>query len=173
MTRPLNLECRPQPLPADKARWQRRLPSLAALLASSALVAGCNLAPRYESPPLAVPGQIDANGAPAGASDSSLQLAQALQWLQSDALRQVVAQALTHNRDLRVALENIEKARAQYGVSRADLLPTVNAQAQANRQRTAADVNASGRSTLTTQYTAQLGFASYEIDLWGRIRNLN
>ena len=144
------------------------------LLACAALLAGCNLAPRYEQPAPATPAWIGADGAEAvQASSAGLQLASSLQWLQSPQLREVVALALTHNRDLRVAVENIEKARAQYGISRADLLPTVNAQAQANRARTAADLNASGRSTLTTQYTAQLGFASYEADLWGRIRNLN
>ena len=136
------------------------------------LLAGCNLAPTYQAPQLPVPETVSADGAPVQAGEAGLQQAQNLQWLQSAQLRQVVALALTHNRDLRVAVENIEKARAQYGITRADLLPSVNAQAQANRSRTAADLNASGRSTLTTQYTAQLGFASYELDLWGRIRNL-
>lgn len=136
------------------------------------LLAGCNLAPIYQTPALPVSGTIAADGTPVQAGEAGLQQAQALQWLQSPELREVVALALTHNRDLRVALENIEKARAQYGITRADLLPGVNAQAQANRARTAADLNASGRSTLSTQYTAQLGFASYELDLWGRIRNL-
>jgi NodT family efflux transporter outer membrane factor (OMF) lipoprotein len=137
------------------------------------LLAGCNLAPTYRTPPLPVPETVGADGTPVQAGEAGLQQAESLQWLQSSRLRQVVALALTHNRDLRVAVENIEKARAQYGITRADLLPGVNAQAQANRSRTAADLNASGRSTLATQYTAQLGFASYELDLWSRIRNLS
>ena len=99
--------------------------------------------------------------------------AQALQWLQSPQLRDVVALALSNNRDLRVAVENIEKARAQYGITRADLLPGITAQAQGNRTRSAADLTTTGRSTINEQYTAQLGFASYELDLWGRIRNLS
>lgn len=137
------------------------------------LLAGCNLAPTYQAPQLPVPETVGTDGAPAQAGEAGLQQAESLQWLQSQKLRQVVALALTHNRDLRVAVESIEKARAQYGITRADLLPGVNAQAQANRARTAADLNASGRSTLATQYTAQLGFTSYELDLWGRIRNLS
>ncbi|GGH56426.1 multidrug transporter [Comamonas phosphati] len=140
------------------------------------MLAGCNLAPTYQTPQLPVPETVSADGAPVQAGESGLQQAESLkhlQWLQSAQLRQVVALALTHNRDLRMAVENIEKARAQYGITRADLLPGVNAQAQASRSRTAADLNANGRSTLATQYTAQLGFASYELDLWGRIRNLN
>ena len=151
-------------------------PALSLLaLAAAALVSGCNLAPKLETLALPVPEQIGAitAGPAAIASEQSLRQAAALQWLQSQQLREVVALALTHNRDLRVALENITKARAQYGISRADLLPSVNAQAQANRTRTSAGINASGVSTLSTQYTAQIGFASYELDLWGRIRNLN
>ena len=143
------------------------------LCTAALLLAGCNLAPTHQTPPLPVPPAVSAQGEPAQADESALRETQAMQWLQSPALREVVALALTHNRDLRVALENIEKARAQYGISRADLLPGVNAQAQANRARTAADLNASGNATLATQYTAQLGFASYELDLWGRVRNLN
>lgn len=142
-------------------------------MAAAAVLTGCNLAPTYKTPDLPVPETISGNGAPVPASADALQQAQALDWLQSAQLREVVALALTHNRDLRVALENIEKARAQYGITRADLLPGVTAQAQSNRYRSAADLTSSGKPTLTEQYTAQLGFASYELDLWGRIRNLS
>lgn len=154
-------------------RLMMKTSTVAAAAALTALLAGCNLAPRYQAPEGAVPDTLSATGTPVVASDAALQQAQALQWLQSAQLRDVVALALTHNRDLRVAIENIEKARAQYGITRADLLPSVTAQAQGNRARTAADLSSSGVSTTTTQYTAQLGFASYELDLWGRIRNLN
>ena len=154
-------------------RLMMKTSTVAAAAALTALLAGCNLAPRYQAPEGAVPDTVSATGTPVVASDVALQQAQALQWLQSAQLRDVVALALTHNRDLRVAIENTEKARAQYGITRADLLPSVTAQAQGNRARMAADLSSSGVSTTTTQYTAQLGFASYELDLWGRIRNLN
>ena len=146
---------------------------LSAVAAVAALLAGCNLAPAYKTPDLPVPETVSANAAPVQASEAALQQAQALQWLQSPQLREVVALALSNNRDLRVAVESIEKARAQYGITRADLLPGITAQAQGNRTRTAADLTTAGRSGITEQYTAQLGFASYELDLWGRIRNLS
>ena len=147
--------------------------STMAAAAVTALLAGCNLAPAYKTPDLPVPETVSGNVLPAQASEAALQQAQALQWLQSPQLREVVALALSNNRDLRVALENIEKARAQYGITRADLLPGITAQAQSNRTRTAGDLTTAGRSSITEQYTAQLGFASYELDLWGRIRNLS
>ncbi|WP_370682357.1 efflux transporter outer membrane subunit [Comamonas sp. GB3 AK4-5] len=154
-------------------RLMTQTSTTAAAAALTALLAGCNLAPTYQTPALPVADVVSASAVPVVASADALQQAQALQWLQSAPLREVVALALSHNRDLRVALENIEKARAQYGITRADLLPSVNAQAQGNRARTAADLSSSGASSITSQYTAQLGFASYELDLWGRIRNLS
>lgn len=150
----------------------RPAPVAAALAAG--LLSACNVAPKYEQPPLAVPATISASaGAALVANEASLAFAQAQTWIRDAQLREVVALAISHNRDLRVAVENIEKARAQYGITRADLLPTVNAQAQGSRTRTAEDLSSSGRANIASQYTAQLGFTSYEIDFWGRVRNLN
>lgn len=147
--------------------------SVATAISMAALLGGCNLAPAHKTPVLPVPETVSANGPAVQASDAALQQAQALQWLQSPQLREVVALALSNNRDLRIALENIEKARAQYGITRADLLPGITAQVQGSRARTAGDLTTAGRSSITEQYSAQLGFASYELDLWGRIRNLS
>lgn len=148
-------------------------PATAALLAAI-LLSACNVAPKYEQPPLAVPETLSpGTGTPVVATEASLAFAQAQTWIQDAQLREVVALALSHNRDLRVAIENIERARAQYGISRADLLPSVNAQSQASRTRIAEDLSSTGRSSVNNQFTAQLGFASYEIDFWGRVRNLN
>lgn len=149
--------------------------TLAAAAALAALLSGCNLAPQYRTPDMPVPDTVGSTAAnPAQADEASLQAAAALDWVQSRQLREVIALALANNRDLRVAVENIERARAQYGITRADLLPSVNAQAQASRARTAAGMTSATQSaSVSTQYTAQLGFASYEIDLWGRVRNLS
>lgn len=143
-------------------------------------LAGCNLAPAYQRPQGMVAATITTDDQATAVNALSLvataddtELAQALHWIQSSALREVVALALTHNRDLRVAVENIEKARAQYGMTRADGLPSINAQMQGSRSRTPAEGSASVRSAVSEQYSAQLGFASYELDLWGRVRNLN
>ena len=148
---------------------------LAAAAALAALLTGCNLAPQHRTPDMPVPDTVGSTAAtPAQADEASLQAAAALGWVQSQQLREVIALALANNRDLRVAVESIERARAQYGITRADLLPSVNAQAQASRARTAAGMtSATQAASVSTQYTAQLGFASYEIDLWGRVRNLS
>lgn len=146
------------------------------VLLACALLAGCNLAPRYERPVGTLPVAVDAAGLHGGAtlvaSAQALEQARELDWVQSPALLHTVALALTHNRDVRVAVDNIEKARAQYGVTRAAQLPALNAQAQQSRSRGAGDLSASGTGSISTQYTAQIGFTSFELDLWGRVRNL-
>ena len=88
-------------------------------------------------------------------------------------LQHLIALALEHNRDLRLALLAIDKARAQYGVARADRLPTVNASGAGSRARTADDLTTPGRPNTSGQYSATLGFSSYEIDFFGRVQNLN
>lgn len=156
---------------------RRSIVSIPPLFAASALVvllAGCAQQP---------PAKPDVQGvvapllgqplAVAEASATAQQTSQRLAWVQHPGLRQAIAQALTHNRDLRVALLNIERARAQYGITNAAQLPTVAAAAQGSRSRTAADLSATGQSVTSSQYSAQLATTSFELDLWGRVRNLN
>ena len=71
-------------------------------LAASLTLAGCmNLAPTYDTPAAPVPDTVstDAAADPAVASAESLSQAQALTWVQAPALQQVLALALSHNRD--------------------------------------------------------------------------
>jgi multidrug efflux system outer membrane protein len=83
----------------------------------------------------------------------------------------LIAEALRNNRDLRIAGERVELARAQYGLARASLVPTVAADASATAQRAPSpfDANSNRRSE---SFTAGLAVPSWEIDLWGRIRSL-
>lgn len=80
-------------------------------------------------------------------------------------LQEVIDQALSNNRDLRVAVLNVEKARGQYRVQRADRVPALAAQGQ--MQRSGGDV------PVSEQFTANLGVAEFELDLFGRVRNLS
>jgi multidrug efflux system outer membrane protein len=146
--------------------------------AAAALLTGCvNLAPAYSRPDAPVasawPTPSLDKGTKATNSDTATPLGGWQDFITDDRLRRTVALALANNRDLRVAVQNIEKARAQYGVQRAELFPSVAATAGATRARASAAASSSGTSAIGTQYGAALGFSSYELDLFGRVRNLN
>lgn len=147
---------------------------LAVMLLSG--VAGCSMAPVYERPvaPIEVvfPGQVEADGA--GAGNEAVHAAR-IGWRQyfADAeLRRLVSTALENNRDLRVATARIEEARALYGIRRADQVPMVSAGAAGVRSRTPADLSPTGRALTANQYQATLGVTAWEVDLWGRVRDL-
>ena len=141
-------------------------------------LAGCtSLAPDYARPMLPVPATLNGTNGPNGSEGTALAPETGpMGWqdfLPEPRLRELVALALQNNRDLRVAVLAIEKARAQYGVEQSSRFPAVGATAAGNRTRTADDLNTSGRSPTSSQYSAQLGFSSYEIDFFGRVKNLN
>ena len=145
--------------------------SLAAALVVTFL-SGCSLMPTYERPDAPVP----AGWQQSGTGDARLPAAADIGWQQyfADArLRELIGLALQNNRDLRVAALNIEAARAQYGVARADQLPTVGAGASMTRSRTAADASPSGRETLGNIYSANLASTGFELDFFGRVRSMS
>ena len=137
----------------------------AALLAALAL-AGCGaLTPPHERPPLPVPERYPVEVVPAGTAGVA---AGDLDWAQFFAdprLKRLIALALASNRDLRVAVLNIEQARALYDVRRADAWPTVGVGATASRQPSSA-------GSVASSYAVGLAVSGYELDLFGRVRAL-
>jgi outer membrane protein, multidrug efflux system len=87
-------------------------------------------------------------------------------------LQKIIELALANNRDLRTAALTIEKTRAMYRIQRADLLPTVNVTGYGTRQQVFANIATFEESVQLEYYTVNLGFSSYELDLFGRIRSL-
>ena len=140
------------------------------LMAAALLLAGCaNLAPIYERPASPVPAAYP------GATPDSTAAAQA-DWQEffSDArLRELIDLALKNNRDLRVAVLNIEQARAQYRIQDAQTLPTLNAAGSGTAARTPGSLSGTGATVISHQYSANLGVSAYELDLFGRVRNLS
>lgn len=141
----------------------RPLPLLAALG-----LAGCiNLAPSYQRPAAPVPARFDAPQAPVAApADGAMPHWQAL--VLDPALRGLVDTALASNRDLRVAAANVERARAGVTVAAADLYPTIGAGLIASR---APSANSSGQLVERNSFTAGLTLNTWELDLFGRVRN--
>ena len=146
----------------------KRLLPLTALL-----LAGCDLAPAYHRPGLPAPASLPTGGTYPAANATTAAADIAWQdFFVDPALRQVIGQGLANNRDLRVALANVEQARAQYRVQRADLLPTIGANAGATYARSAASQTFPGVDRTSHIYSVDAGFSAFEIDLFGRVRNL-
>jgi multidrug efflux system outer membrane protein len=87
-------------------------------------------------------------------------------------LQSLIDLALSNNRDLRVAALNVEAARAQYRIQRADLVPHNDAVGSAHSQRVPASLSATGASYVARDYSATLGVTAFELDLFGRVRSL-
>lgn len=147
-------------------RAARRYASAAAAL----LLAGCtSMAPPYEAPPLSVAQRYAADAAQEGAGVA------AIGWREyfiDPQLQALIKRALDNNRDLRTAVLRVEEARAIHGIQRAERFPTIGVQAGEDRSRTPADLNLTGQPLIASQYQVGLGMASWEIDFWGRVRNL-
>lgn len=145
-----------------------------ALLATACTLAlaGCvSMAPRYARPDAPVPATF--RDAPGGSADAAGMAT--LDWravFVDPRLQQVIALALDNNRDLRIALLDIDKARAQYRIQRADLLPSIDATGSQTAQRSSAATSGTGRSTVGRSVSADVGISSWEVDLFGRVRSL-
>jgi multidrug efflux system outer membrane protein len=145
-----------------------RSATLTALASVALLLGGCmNLIPAYERPAAPVPAAYAPELVPAGAA--GVASAADIDWQRyfTDArLRRLIEIALANNRDLRVAILNIEQARAAWQIKRADELPTVGAGFTAQRQP-----GSSGG--LVNTYAVGVQVTGFELDFFGRVRSLS
>jgi multidrug efflux system outer membrane protein len=140
------------------------------------LLTGCSLAPEYNRPVAPVPADWPTGAAYEDTkSDASASAAAALPWREfftDDRLQKIIGIALDNNRDLRLAVLNVDRARAYYGIQRAELLPSFQAVGNANIERVPADLSSSGSAMTSERYSVNLGISSWEIDFFGRIRGM-
>jgi multidrug efflux system outer membrane protein len=145
----------------------RRVGTSVALVALTAVLAGCAVGPNYERPVVTAPEQVRGASAAEAAS-----LADRPWWevFGDDALKSLIDEALKNNYDIREATWRVQEFRARAGVARADFYPQVQYQGQVSRSKESGFVLPG--STAVTLYDVNLGL-SWEIDLWGRIRRLS
>src|SRR5208283_2095743 len=82
-------------------------------------------------------------------------------------------QALANNRDLRIAVINVERARALYRIQRANQLPTIDAAGNFTKEKLPSALSLGQPSAIYQYYQAGLGIAAFEVDLFGRVRSLS
>ncbi|MCB2215531.1 efflux transporter outer membrane subunit [Desulfofustis glycolicus] len=149
--------------------------NLSALIAIfGLLLGGCSLTPSYQRPDLPVADNLI--GSSAGSSTAEPAPGQTgtiadLGWrtyFPDPTLQRLIDQALAANRDLRISALNIAAYQAQYRIQRAALLPGVDGDASAARQRTlVGNTHATGNL-----FQVKVGLAAYELDFFGRLRSL-
>ena len=131
-----------------------------AALVLASLLAACSLTPDHVRPaPPVAPAWVDA-GSATGTTAADLDWAD---FLTDERIRALVRLALQNNRDLRIAVLNVEQVRALYGVQRADRLPSVGVGAAAARA-----ANGNGDA-----YTVGFAVSAFELDLFGRVKALS
>jgi len=135
------------------------------ILGAGLALAGCTMIPKYERPAAPVAAQY-----PGGTNVQSHAETNAadLAWREvfvDDRLKELIQLAITNNRDLRVAVLNVEQSRAQYRVTRSASFPTVQGSGGFTRSHAA--------GMTSEQWSASLGTTAYEVDLFGRVRSLN
>jgi len=143
------------------------------LLSLLAGLSACSLTPPVIKPEAPVPAVF-----PMAAPETVLPPAAEIGWrtmFPDPRLQRLIGLALANNRDLRLAVLNVEAAGAQYRIQRAAQWPGIDASVSATRQRTAsAELPAPSRTAAITQQAgASVGLSAFEIDLFGRARSLS
>ena len=147
------------------------------LLGCLSLLLGCKVGPDYERPPVVAPANFRGMAPPSDKDDEKAQesIANIPWWelFKDEQLRQLIKVALEQNKDLKIAVERIEEARATWGISKADLYPQLNLTALGGglnpSDASLTHVPEGGGTGATGLVNIGLGF-SWELDFFGRIR---
>lgn len=125
----------------------------------SLLLTGCSLAPDYQRPESPVPASYTAT-----VTNNAVKATEWQQVFTDPALQKLIDTALKNNRDLRVAVLNVEAYQAKYRIQRAAQLPTLTASGSQTRQL--------AYDAISNTDTATVGISAYELDLFGRVQSL-
>jgi multidrug efflux system outer membrane protein len=141
-------------------------------LAAALALGGCTLEPHYVQPQPAVPATWPKGVAyPPAAAETGQPALSYRDVFRDPKLQALIDRALADNQDLRATLANVEIARAEYRIQRAELFPHLDAEATASQSRG----NTTSTGTVRTQrsYGADLAVTNFEVDLFGRLRSLS
>lgn len=124
------------------------------------LVSACSLAPTYERPEIALPDAYTEQHINGDISSN-------LKWwdiFKDKKLKSLIEEALANNRDLALAVARIEESTALIGFTRADQFPFLNIKSNFSRADFGSNISPVGSGAL-------LGDLTFEVDLWGKLRN--
>jgi len=139
-------------------------------LACMLLLSGCKVGPDYHRPAVVVPKAFLYEPTQAATA------ADVDWWTQFNdpVLNQLIADGLANNKSIKIAAANVEQASGVLVSARSPLFPQLNYQAEAGRFRFSLNSTVALPANLSnpTNFYQVLAGASWELDLWGRIRRL-
>jgi NodT family efflux transporter outer membrane factor (OMF) lipoprotein len=145
------------------------------VLIAASLLTGCAVGPNYKRPAVSAPPAFRSAGT-ATTDPTSIADTKWFNLFNDEVLTELVSTALQDNFDLRIAAERVLEARAQLGITRSELAPTLNATAETNSVRTSqiGQIRLPAGSGFFSDVTYhQAGFSlQWELDVWGRLRRL-
>jgi len=143
-------------------------------------LAACSLAPQYVRPdapiPVAFPTFRQSSASAGGQAGDAAPPAADLGWhdfFRDPQLVALIALALENNRDMRIAVERVQEARALFGIAQSDRYPTLGAGVMGQITRNPSEMRAPGSGSVSRGYQAGLGMTAFELDFFGRVRNLS
>lgn len=147
----------------------------AALLAAA--LAGCSLAPEYKRPEAPVAAAWPEPAQAEGKLDATQTDWRTL--FPDPRLQALIATALEHNRDLRIAVARVGEARAQYGISSAERVPNLNLGLNRAAQKIppqfagTSDPSGNGVAIVNERNDLSLSSVAFEVDFWGRVASMS
>jgi outer membrane protein, multidrug efflux system len=149
-----------------------RLRASAWIVVAASMLAGCAIGPDYKRPAIAAPPTFRGQ-----ATGEAVSFADAPWWeaFQDPILKGLIQEALRNNYDVGIAAARVQEARANLGIARSDLFPSLDYGASAGRGKITPGIAGSpgGPSPTASNFYSATMSMSWELDIWGRIRRLN
>lgn len=135
------------------------------------VLGACSMAPNYQRPPLPVENVFP--GEPGKVEDLKVKVAQIgwKEYFKDPRLQEYISVALENNRDLKIAMLNVEQARLAYNITISDRLPGINAQGGYTRSQSPLNVRSSDRISSGHQFGG--GISNFELDFFGKLASLS
>lgn len=132
-----------------------------------AVLSACSLAPDYHRPVAPVPVAFDKQ------NSTESQLPEWQSVFLDPRLQSLIELALVNNRDMRIAVERVEEARAQFGIAESDRLPTIGLMGTEQATHMPENMRSAGSSSVSRSFIAGIGMTAFELDFFGRVKNLS
>lgn len=142
-------------------------PKLLLSFAMAAVLSACSLAPDYHRPEAPVPDSFSAD------IKTESQLPEWRSVFLDPRLQSLIELALQNNRDLRIAVDRVEEARAQFGIAESERLPTIGLMGTEQATRMPENMRTPGAGSVNRSYIAGVGMTAFELDFFGRVKNLS